>query len=200
MKQDFSSANPPDVLSDWKLFLGGDMPAFGKLMSRHFQILFHYGNKFSCDQEFIKDCIQDIFLTLWERRAYLAEDVVVKPYLMASLRRHMHRTSKTRLHQDSTAYEEDVEFDISFSVEEDFIENESALMMAQRAKYFIDQLPARQKEVIYLRFFQEVDRNQIARIMNISPQTVSNLLQIALKQLRKSWHLVSALIAFCFYA
>lgn len=200
MKQNSSSANPLDVLTNWKQFLDGDMNAFGKLMSQHFQVLFHYGNKFSRDREFVKDSIQDIFLILWERRAYLTSDVVVKAYLMASLRRHMHRTSKTRLNWENTEYEQDAEFDISFSVEEEFIKDESALMMAQRVKYFVDQLPARQKEVIYLRFFQEVDRSQIAQIMDISPQTVSNLLQIALKQLRKSWHLVSALIAFCFWA
>ncbi|KAA6438477.1 sigma-70 family RNA polymerase sigma factor [Dyadobacter flavalbus] len=199
MKQNSLSADPLDVLTNWKLFLAGDMPAFGKLMSQHFQILFHYGNKFSRDPEFVKDCIQDVFLNLWERRAYLASDVAVKPYLMASLRRHMHRTSKN-FNLETAAYEQDAEFDILFSVEQEFIENEATMMMAQRVKHFVDLLPARQKEVVYLRFFQDLDRSQIAHIMDVSPQTVSNLLQIALKQLRKSWHLVSALLGFFFWA
>jgi len=172
----------------WQRFLAGDVDAFDKLMSSNFRSLFHYGSKFSKDKEFVKDCIQDLFLILWERRENLSSDIVVKTYMMASLRRLMHRniSSKSRLFDESSESREGA-FEIEFSVEQEYIENESTLVLTQKVKKMLDELPRRQKEVIYLKFFQELDRNQISEIMEVSPQTVSNLLQIAIKQLRNYW-------------
>lgn len=49
--------------------------AFEELMKTHFAVLFHYGTKFSKDKEFIRDCIQDLFLQLWESGQNLSDNV-----------------------------------------------------------------------------------------------------------------------------
>jgi len=178
----------PDDKVIWQRFLAGEVEAFDHLMTLHFRTLFHYGSKFSKDKEFVKDSIQDLFLLLWERRQNLSSDIAVKPYIMASLRRLMHRSVTSRLSlSDSSVEEMNGNFDIEFSVEQEYIENESSLVITQKLKKLLDELPLRQKEVVYLKFFQEMDRSQISEVMNISPQTVSNLLQIAIKQLKKHW-------------
>ncbi|WP_439554923.1 RNA polymerase sigma factor [Dyadobacter sp.] len=178
----------PDDQALWQRFIAGDVTAFDQLMSSHFRALFHYGSKFSSDKEFVKDCIQDLFLTLWEKRQNLSSDIAVKPYMMASLRRLMHRniTSKSRLSDEPFDNQEGT-FEIEFSVEQEYIDNESTLVLTHKLKKLVDELPRRQKEVIYLKFFQELERNQISEIMEVSPQTVSNLLQIAIKQLQNHW-------------
>lgn len=172
----------------WQRFIAGEVDAFDKLMSSQFRALFHYGSKFSRDKEFVKDCIQDLFLILWERRDNLSTDIAVKPYMMASLRRLMHRnlSSRSRMFDDNLSNQEG-SFEIEFSVEQEYIANESTLVLTQKLKKLLDELPRRQKEVIYLKYFQELDRNQISDIMEVSPQTVSNLLQIAIKHLKKHW-------------
>ena len=172
----------------WQRFIAGEVDAFDKLMSSHFRALFHYGSKFSRDKEFVKDCIQDLFLILWERRENLSTDIAVKPYMMASLRRLMHRniSSRSRIVEESVDGQEGI-FEIEFSVEQEYIQNESTAALTDKLKKLLDELPRRQKEVVYLKFFQELDRNQISEIMEVSPQTVSNLLQIAIKQLKKHW-------------
>lgn len=76
------------------------------------------------------------------------------------------------------------DFQVEFSVEEQFIEDEAVGQRAEQLKKLLNTLPARQKEVVYLRFFQELSRDEIAGVMAITPQTVSNLLQLAFKQLR----------------
>lgn len=179
----------------WDRFLEGDKVAFGELMKTHFNTLFHYGTKFSKDKEFIKDCIQDLFLQLWESRQNLSNNVMVKPYLMASLRRRIHRSTLPFYFSDILMESKD-SFDIEFSIEEKFIQDESTLALTQKIKYTLEMLPKRQKEAIYLKFFQELEREQIAKIMDIAPQTVSNILQMAVKQLKKQWitELVSVLI------
>lgn len=173
--------------SVWTRFLDGDVAAFELLISSNFRTLFHYGTKFSQDKEFVKDSIQDLFLLLWEKRENLSNDIAVKPYMMASLRRLMHRSSnKNKVSED---YNEETKtgFELEFSVEEEYIQLESTKLVTQKLKSLLDKLPKRQKEVIYLKFFQELERDQISEIMEVSPQTVSNLLQIAIKHLKNHW-------------
>jgi RNA polymerase sigma factor (sigma-70 family) len=65
----------------------------------------------------------------------------------------------------------------------------------------INVLPKRQKEIIYLKFFENLGREEIADIMQISPQAVSNLLQKALKNLRAINGVIAlaVLVLICLY-
>jgi RNA polymerase sigma factor (sigma-70 family) len=174
----------------WQQIRQGDNNAFSVLMSQYFRLLYQYGCKFSKDETFVKDCIQDLFLNLWERRERLSPQVSIKPYLMASLRRLIHRHHlKDKGLFDNLFETESSLFEIEFSVEAQYIEDETYHIYTKHLQKLLDKLPKRQQEVVYLRFFQNLDREQIAQVMNIAPQTVSNLLQMALKQMRSSWNL-----------
>lgn len=175
-------ASPESVL--WQRFRAGDASAFQTLMTDNFRALFRYGTRFSKKREFIKDSIQDLFLYLWEHRASLRADVAIKPYLLVSLRRYMHRNGPNAAFSDEFTDDVAQSFDFTFSVEEEYIQEEALLNRIRQMKQLLEMLPRRQKEVIYLKFFQELERDQIAEVMAIAPQTVSNLMQLALKQLR----------------
>ncbi|PWJ59396.1 RNA polymerase sigma factor (sigma-70 family) [Dyadobacter jejuensis] len=170
----------------WQQFLEGDMQALGKIMSLYYRDLFYYGSKFSKDGDFVEDAIQDLFLGIWEKRNSINGTIPAKAYLMACLRRSMHRATKAQ-HRFMPASIESVDagFELSFSVEQSYIEQESAQHSLLQIRQSVEGLPARQKEVIYLKYFQSMDRSQISEVMGISPQTVSNLLQMALGQLKK---------------
>jgi RNA polymerase sigma factor (sigma-70 family) len=49
----------------------------------------------------------------------------------------------------------------------------------------LEQLPERQREVIHLRYFQNLKNEEIADIINVNYQSVSNLLHRAVKNLKK---------------
>lgn len=168
----------------WISFLQGDKSALEQLIHTHYKPLFHYGSKFSDDAELVKDCIQELFIGLWDRRLRLSVAVNPRPYLMASLRRALHRKiqSENRLlkyKSDSLDY-----FDFEVSMEQKMIASESLQLVLKKLAEAMANLPGRQKEVIYLKFFQNLSREEIAKIMGNNPQTVSNLLQLALKKLR----------------
>ncbi|GAB3934852.1 RNA polymerase sigma factor [Larkinella terrae] len=171
----------------WQRFKLGNTLAFEALMSKYGRMLFSYGSKYSSDNEFVKDCIQDLFLDLWQKRESLNSTVVVKPYLLASLRRRIHRALEKQRWQSNTPLDCVEHFSIEFSVEEGLVEDETSRNVVYKVKYLIDQLTKRQQEVIYLKFFQELDREHISAIMSIAPQSVSNLLQAAIKQLKSQW-------------
>ena len=173
-------------IEQWLAFINGDIAAFDAIMTQYFRDLYQYGSKFSSDGEFVKDAIQDLFLYLWEHREHLAQTVSVKAYLMSSLRRRIHR-SKNGDFLDKSIVEESRLLEMEFSVEDAFIEHEAAQHLSLHIKNVLTALPKRQKEIVYLRFFQNLDREQIAQVLNITPQTVSNTLQMAFKGMRRHW-------------
>lgn len=170
----------------WKLFLGGNKSAFEMIINDHFKHLFHYGTKFTDDDELVKDTIQELFIRLWDKRLNLSDDVNPKAYLTASLRRALHRKIQSlRKFVNFSEVENGLDaFDFEVSVEEDFISNEEVRSIAYRMAANLSVLPERQREVIYLKFFRDLSRPEISDAMGITPQTVSNLLQLALKKLR----------------
>lgn len=170
----------------WAQVISGDNPAYEELVHRHYTLLYQYGCKFSRDKALVKDCIQDVFLTLWESRRGVNPAIPPKPYLLASLRRRIHRVvTSDRLVIDS--FRDDLVFGVEFGVEEHFIAVEETQRAAREITRLLNTLPARQKEVIYLKFFQDLSREEIVEVMQISPQSVSNLLQKSFKWLREYW-------------
>jgi RNA polymerase sigma factor (sigma-70 family) len=172
----------------WQRFRAGEESALEQLMLDNFQLLFRYGTKYSRNDAYIKDCIQDLFLELWNRKQFLSEDISIKPYLMASLRRRLHRglSSQKWISPDAVDLDNSC-FEVEFSVEDSLIREETTQAIAYEIKAHLDQLPKRQKEVVYLKFYEDLSRDEIAQVMGIHAQSVSNLLQAAFKQLKIGW-------------
>jgi RNA polymerase sigma factor (sigma-70 family) len=172
----------------WNNLQKGDAAALERLMRLCLKEMFHYGTKFSADDEFIKDCIQDVFLEIWQRRDGLGETPSAKAYLFASLRRRMYKLhlQRERLFGNNSApIHED--FDVVFSPENQWIEQELVIENAQKISTLLNQLSKREKEIVYLKFYQNLSRTEIAEVMNLNQQSVSNLLQTTLQKMRRLW-------------
>jgi RNA polymerase sigma factor (sigma-70 family) len=171
----------------WDKILTGDRDALGRLMHSYFRPLANYGLRFTTDKEVIKDSIQELFIVVWERRSHLAVAVNVKSYLFSSFRRLLLRTLK-KMHKSATltldsSYLEN--FALILGVDDKIIQTEHAIKLSKHFNFLISSLPERQKEVVYLKFFESLSREEISHILEIAPQTVSNILQIALGKLRQ---------------
>ena len=59
---------------------------------------------------------------------------------------------------------------------------------ARKLKKTLSLLSKRQKEIIYLKFYQHLDHGQIAELMNLNSQSVYNLLHEAIQKLRNLWY------------
>lgn len=178
----------------WREMLAGDVTAYEHLINRTYDLLFHYGTKFNSDRELIKDCIQDVFLGIWEKRSALNAEIPPRPYLLASLRRRLHRLA-SRLRMDCMDYynESDIVFDLEFNAEYQLIESENDRLLALQMTEMLNELPKRQKEAVFLRFYNDMEREEIAMVMDIQPQSVSNLLQEAFKFIKSHWKAIVSL-------
>jgi RNA polymerase sigma factor (sigma-70 family) len=180
----FSSHTADSVL--WHHFRTGDEEAYTELTRRYYRKLIHYGQKFTPNVQLVEDSIQDVLVHLWLHRKTLNDTPSVLFYLLKAFRHQLFKTLKTnpnRIELDSRFDELQPEF----STEDVYIQQETDQSFRTKIGELLAQLPERQREVIYLRFFQGLRPDEIAELLTIKPQSVRNILQRALANLRENW-------------
>lgn len=185
-------SNPYNVNTDvqlWQQLKEGNELAFGKLLTRYFNPLQNYGVKFVQDEAFVKDCVQEVFIEIWNRRDRISTPDSVRAYLLSCVRKRVVREGYRQriLKEDESVNLETEACFVEFSPEWSLIEQESLAETTHRIADALNKLPKRQREVIYLRFYQNLERDEIAAIMDVNPQSVSNLMQVAFKSFRENW-------------
>jgi RNA polymerase sigma factor (sigma-70 family) len=85
----------------WNEFLAGSKQAFERIFLAHYDELYRYGVRLIGDEEAVKDCIQNLFQRLWQRRKVLGAVEEIRPYLFAALRHHI--TDEVRAQKRRTA-------------------------------------------------------------------------------------------------
>ena len=186
LKNEISGTSEIDI-DLWLKFKAGHSDALGNLAQIHYRALYNYASKFSGDPDFIRDCLQELYLELWERRTFLSETAFVKSYLFKALRHKLIKES-VRLKRFRETKESTFEVDGSdLSIETHIIEDERSKLQTSRLNKIISLLTKRQQEIIYLRFYQNLENEDIAQIMGLGRQSVSNLLYRTLKEIKEIW-------------
>ncbi len=177
----------------WSRFRAGDHESLAILYERHVRSLFAYGRKFSSDNDTVKDCLQDLFSSLLHKPGSVSETSSVKNYLMKALRNRLLAENKRRPFWTIT---EDYAFDFTPSIEQHLVEEQATQETTASVQKAITQLTNRQQEIIYLKFYHDLDNSSIAEIMSLTYQAVCNLISKALKSIREilSGKLTTALL------
>jgi len=179
-----------DEVQVWDLFRSGDEKAFATLYQFFVQPLYAYSLGVTNDKELIKDCLHDLFVELWKNHATLGPTTSVKFYLMASIKRKIIRhmeTSIKHLNHHSNYMKDFVEEEMS--QESLLIKYEEELFVNKQLKNCMNLLSKRQREAISLRFFHNMDTDQISNSMRINPQSVYNLIFGALRVMKEGMQL-----------
>ncbi|MCI4648010.1 sigma-70 family RNA polymerase sigma factor [Phaeodactylibacter sp.] len=169
----------------WDALRQGKKSALEAIYRREVVDLFRYGRRIIDDEALVEDVIQDLFIGLWRRRDGLGATDSIRRYLFVALRRDLIRRN-TRLRRitgelDETSLEEET----VTSIDADIIEAESQELRSARLKEAMKQLSKRQQEVLYLKYFQQMDYHTIAEVLEINYQSVRNVASAGLKALRK---------------
>lgn len=200
MDQEIAKSNREEVnIRLWLAFKSGDPDALGKLAQLHYRALYNYGARFSQDSDFIRDCIQELYLELWERRDFLSETAFVKPYLLKSLRHKLIKETVRlkRFQEPQEVFDAENE---DHSIETNIIGLEQSNYVTGKLNHIISHLSKRQQEIIYLRFYQNLEHDAIAQIMGLGKQSVSNLLYRTLKEIKGIWIPAELLVVMLFPA
>jgi len=168
----------------WDDLRAGDKSALKLIYDREFQYLYNYGRKVFEKSELVEDCIHDLFVEIWRRHASLGPTDSIRRYLSASLRRKVISVLKKESKSQLTDSFDQIPFDVELSIDELIIAQEMTEEQSQRLKLAFEKLTPKQKEILYLRFYQGLDYEQIADVLGMKYQSLRNAVSRAIKNLR----------------
>ena len=158
----------------WQKFKSGDRQAFLTLYDQYFPVLFRYCRQITPATQLIEDTIHDLFITLWDRRHHLGEVQSIQSYLITSARRLIVQ----QLKKDSG---EELSDNLSTAPFELMI---GATLECDLAKA-LQELNEKQREVLFLKFYNGLSYQEIAEAMNLRLDTVYKIAKRSLNKLKK---------------
>lgn len=170
-----SKKNNSDLNDFWSGIRRGNAEALSQLYCVSYPWLFNYGYGIVPKEAFVKDVIQELFLILWEKRKGINEARSVKSYLYSSLHRLIFRRIRKKKNRTKRNYDYKQFFSKNFqTMEESIINSEIVQERQEKILQAIDLLSDRQKEAIFLKYYNGLTNKEIACIMDINNQSVYN--------------------------
>lgn len=166
----------------WENLRNGNEKDFSHFYDSYVDFLFSMGMKYSNDRNLIKDSIHDLFIDLYKYRKKLTSNVNVKGYLVKSLKRKINSNQEKagKLFLKETI----LDSDHPTLIQENFIQGNDNVLLS-KLMIAINKLPERQREVLSLKYHNELAYPEIAEIMNISVESARTLVYRTVKTLRK---------------
>lgn len=175
----FSMQPADEVL--WEAIQAGDSNAFKALYEKYVDLLFNYGRKMSSEKSLVQDSMQDTFRVIWEKRATIVIKRSIKQYIFTIFRRDLVAKIQHQQLMTSLVYEPD--FDIS--IEYKIILDEGQQQLRKNLDQAISTLTNRQKEILFLRYYENLTYDEIAELMDLNQNSMYKLLSAAISRLKK---------------
>ena len=169
----------------WELLRNGDENALLALYNDHYLGLINFGIKVTGDRAFTNDCITQLLIELWDKRATLPDVENVRSYLLTSLKHKIFFEIKGKQIRDSKltaiqAFENGEEL----PYEELLIQLQTNEVLKKKLNNAFTKLTPRQKQLLRMKFFDDADYDEIAHVCNITKRTAYNIIHDSLKVLK----------------
>ena len=167
--------------------VAGNPVAIEVLYRQYFHRLLYFGTQAAhqAPVEQVEDVIQEFFLWLSQHTHKLQHIRNLEAYLFQSVRRNLYarlgKEQRSLEHQEKLKDRLELAAD---SPEEAHIYAEEGRSRQALIKKALSQLPASQREAIYLRYFEDKSYEEIAEILSVSQQVAYNYVSKGLKRLR----------------
>lgn len=170
-----------DLTGYWNAVRMGDARAYAQIHGQLHPVLYRYAFVMLGDEDLAQDVVQEVFIRIWYKKENIGALQNVRAFFFTALRRRaLNQLRGLRSLQILPPGEPDIEF----SPEDVMIGQEEQSALQGRLSQYLNQLPKRQKEVIFLRFYEELPYTDVAAIMKVNYQSVINLAHKAITQLR----------------
>jgi RNA polymerase sigma factor (sigma-70 family) len=166
----------------WNKFKAGDRQAFETIYNEFVDVLYAYGSKISSNKSLVEDSIQDLFIDVYKYGSKLRQPEYLEYYLFKSLKRIIIRKLKENSKFDFTndSFEQ---FNLSFSIE-DVLEKEQLEEHIQLLQNEINDLDAKKRELLFLKFNSGLTYVEIGEMLDMKPDTVKKQVQRLLKYIQ----------------
>jgi RNA polymerase sigma-70 factor (ECF subfamily) len=174
-----------DETKHWETLKAGNIQSLQELYNHHISGLYAYGMVLCQDGDRVKDSIHDLFLSIWTNRQGFTIPTSGKAYLMVSLRRKIFDRGAKRDQLNVPLEESGMDQELYSDAEEQWIRSEEEAEVQLKLDQAMAQLSDRQREIIHMKYYQQMEYDDIARIMDLNYQSARNLVNRALLVLRK---------------
>ena len=152
-------------------------------MYRYYYARFYnYGKKFIADELLIEDAAYETLLLVWEKRASIPDLKFPDTYFYTTFRNKL--ITLIRQQKISTIPKASLE-EPGFNAEQMIIEKEWSSNMKAQMQEAIKQLTSRQREVIFLRYFEGLSYEEVASVINITTKATYKIVARALAALKE---------------
>lgn len=174
-------------LALWQRFTEGNTVAYEGLYHKYVKDLYRYANMVVRNQPLAEDVIHDVFADLWRNRKGLGKIRSVRLYLFSSVkRRALRKLKKESAFTCLDFAQDDFSFEVAPCFLDELVDIQHKDTISKRIKKGIADLSNRQREIIYLRFYQDMSYAEIAQLLKLDQKYVYNLASKAFGILRKS--------------
>ncbi|TWF35334.1 RNA polymerase sigma-70 factor (ECF subfamily) [Chitinophaga polysaccharea] len=176
-------AIPPSENELLKRLAEGDATAYRELFVRHWDAVYSSALLLSRSPDIAEDIAQEVFVTLWEKRAQLVQVEKLESYFFVMARNQLYSRLRKLSSQDAyRRYLLDYQQEVAHSGAEaraEFKELEGAIHSAIR------RLPPQQQKAFRMSRFEGKGHEEIAQAMGVSRITIKSYIVQALASLRK---------------
>lgn len=160
---------------------------FSHIISRYKQKIFHYLRRVSgLPSEDVEDLLQEVFIKAYQNLNDFDADLKFSSWIYAVARNHAISQFRKRSVRPEGHFVLDSETEFakleSFA---DLVEDVDADLMRQNVRYVLDNLDEKYREVLFLRYMEEKNYQEISDIIRKPMGTVASLLNGAKLQARK---------------
>lgn len=174
----------------------GDQEAFSLIYRRYWEELYVTAARTLRSRDGAADVVQDVFVSLWNRRCDLNITGSLVAYLHTSVRYEcIHYIEKNITRRD---YLSRLAETVDEHLAETITENLQLKELQHTLHEVVSQMPARMQEVYKLSRHEYLSHKEIARALNISPETVKKHIQHALEHIKASLLSHSLILTFFF--
>lgn len=169
----------------WVNFISGKRNSLSLLYNEYADELYSYGMKVSGDDDLVKDCIQEVFIQLIDKRKTLIITLTIHTYLFKSLRNKLLEELRSKNRKQDIIHQL-AEFEPGYEryEEQNIIEAEESSNIKKTILSSIEKLSSHQKEIIYLRYTKDFSYDEIAEMLHIDKASARTLLYRTLKTLK----------------
>lgn len=169
----------------WCRFIDdNDLDSLSKIYFHFYNQLFTYGLKFTSDKQLVEDSIQNIFLNFIKWRKTIGIVTNLTGYLISSFRRQLFTNVNN---QNKTVLMDQVpecSFDYFKTSEDEISDWNEVEELDITIRRCIDNLTAKQREIIYLRFESRISYEEISEMLNISVESCYKSVYRSIKIIR----------------
>jgi len=170
----------------WQNFRKDNELAFSMLYNKYTPKLFNYGMHYCADRDLVLDCLQELFSSFWAKRKTLPDVYSISSYLFKSFRRLLLKKLNWRrrflISLDTNSRHS---FEITLPFEHTLEQQELETERSEMLKRNLQKLTRRQREALFLKFYNDLNYADIASIMELQVDSVYNIISKALDSLRQ---------------